>query len=389
MNWMVTFERLGTIQRTVLNRLSAQDKSAWIKGFAGSGKTVLLIHFIMEQKKLNPGKTICCVVYTHALKDLVQTGLEIGSNIPVMTYFQFLKEKKRYDLVIVDEVQDVPQSDLMDIKKYSSRLILGGDTDQSIYEKGASAEQINEVVHPEIHELNIIYRLTDKLRRIVQTILPNSHIENAAIHKGANIDITLAKATTYENEVNWVCSTARRYSAAGDPAAILLQTHKTIQKFIRHIGTMQRLQIPEIKKHKKDDYKNKNRDEFYDAVNNIMRVKGLPYRYLGNDIGALTDSDNQEIVYIMTYHSVKGLDFETVFLPEMNASRRAFNTDEALDRRLFFVACTRSRSNLFFSYHENLHKYISQMPQENLNRIECAKALNVDRAKQENQADLF
>jgi len=97
-----------------------------------------------------------------------------------------------------------------------------------------------------------------------------------------------------------------------------------------------------------------------------------PFRYLGNDIGELSESDAKPIVYVMTYHSVKGLDFETVFLPRMREGRKPFNEDPELDRRLHFVAMTRSRRNLFLTYSGAApHPYVKDMPPDALTRMEC------------------
>jgi len=74
----------------------------------------------------------------------------------------------------------------------------------------------------------------------------------------------------------------------------------------------------------------------------------------------------------MTYHSAKGLDFETVFLPFLNDGQSFWWKDKEIDRRLFFVGVTRSRRNLFLSYSgARPHEYVRGMPQELLHRSSC------------------
>jgi len=74
----------------------------------------------------------------------------------------------------------------------------------------------------------------------------------------------------------------------------------------------------------------------------------------------------------MTYHSAKGLDFDTVFLPFLDHDIKFWSGDQGIDRRLFFVGATRSRSNLFMSYSKNQpHMYIQNMPQDDLLKIRC------------------
>ena len=71
----------------------------------------------------------------------------------------------------------------------------------------------------------------------------------------------------------------------------------------------------------------------------------------------------------MTYHSAKGLDFDTVFLPCLD-EHTEINRDDALARRLFYVAATRSRRTLSISYSSaRPHALIQGLPAELLDKI--------------------
>jgi superfamily I DNA/RNA helicase len=75
----------------------------------------------------------------------------------------------------------------------------------------------------------------------------------------------------------------------------------------------------------------------------------------------------------MTYHSIKGLDFRTVFLPLLTPETR-FWQEPDIDRRLFFVGATRSRRDLFMSYHgKEPHPYVQNMPEQELHRLEIGR----------------
>ena len=362
MKWMVPFAKLGTEQRRVVDSVISTNEHAWIKGFPGSGKTIILVHCIKEIKSKAPETTICCVVFTHALKDLVKSGLSVDyPDIPVITYFQFLEERKRYDIVVIDEIQDIPLSKLKSIQSYCKRLIIAGNTDQSIYKDGISEREINAILHPSIYYLNVIYRLTENLKEVAQAISPQTLMSDAEVHKGVNVDLLIAEGESYEEEVQWVFLTAfYNHTKLGNPAAILIKTHHEIKRFIHTILAYYGLSV--------NNYTKNN--DFYEEFNKLMKQAELPYRYLGNNTGSLEESDFEEIIYIMTYHSAKGLDFESVFLPLLNYTNESFMNDEDLDRRLFFVACTRARSHLFLSYSEpSAHQYVSQMPYDTLEYI--------------------
>ncbi len=119
-------------------------------------------------------------------------------------------------------------------------------------------------------------------------------------------------------------------------------------------------------------------------ANQQLSNAGIPLQYLGNSYGNLEDSDDRSLTYIMTYHSSKGLDFNTVFLPYVNDFVEFWRDDEDTSRRIFFVGATRSRKNLFLSYSSSEpHKYIKEMDQSLLHKINCKDTLDIDDDEEE------
>jgi len=369
MHWMVPERMLDQYQLDILTKCGGTlGKNEWIKGFAGSGKTVLLVHLVQRMLVQNPDKKICVAVYTHALKDLIDTGFEerFRVNVPVMTYHQLLSEKQEYDLVILDEVQDIPVGELTRIKELAGRLVVAGDTDQSIYEKCSTSDEITATIDPRPHQLIVLYRLTQKVRDIVQSILPGSQIEGARTNRMQEVQVTLAEANNEQEEIVWVWYNCRRYAKQGDPTVVLLPTHKIVQKFISKICKLEGKNPPAFPK------RTEGRGIDYEIANRMLEESNIPLQYLGSAFGNLSDSDERPLTYIMTYHSAKGLDFETVFLPHINKNQTFWWKDEEIDRRLFFVGATRSRKNLFLSYSsDDPHEYIQAMPQNLLHKVSC------------------
>lgn len=74
---------------------------------------------------------------------------------------------------------------------------------------------------------------------------------------------------------------------------------------------------------------------------------------------ALKKESNTDIkIEIMTYHASKGLEFDTVFLPGVNEGKVPLGrtiSDGLLEeeRRMFYVAMTRAKKNLYISYIED------------------------------------
>ena len=76
MKWMVSINDLDAVQRRAIeNIIDNRDKNHWVKGFAGSGKTIVLTHVLERLASMRPTVKVCFATFTHALKDLVESGL--------------------------------------------------------------------------------------------------------------------------------------------------------------------------------------------------------------------------------------------------------------------------------------------------------------------------
>jgi len=78
-------------------------------------------------------------------------------------------------------------------------------------------------------------------------------------------------------------------------------------------------------------------------------------------------------VYLTTFHSVKGLEFDYVFVPlllnnifpDTDAVANAVTKEEAYSNeiKLLYVAVTRSKGNLYMSYHGTLSSLFPETSQ--------------------------
>ena len=81
MNRMPTEEMLDPQQKEFLKKLKEKNYvgfNSWIKGFPGSGKSVLLVYAVKRllAEKAKKGAKIVVVVFTHSLVD------SIGETVP-------------------------------------------------------------------------------------------------------------------------------------------------------------------------------------------------------------------------------------------------------------------------------------------------------------------
>jgi uncharacterized protein (TIGR00375 family) len=112
---------------------------------------------------------------------------------------------------------------------------------------------------------------------------------------------------------------------------------------------------------KLEEHKNENLRDIIKKFLNFVEIYGYDYSKFFQDISLNTSVDDfdikQEAVSVMTIHSAKGLEFQTVFVPACEDGIIPFEifgkkTKEEIEEeeRLFFVAITRTKKYLFLSH---------------------------------------
>ncbi len=128
----------------------------------------------------------------------------------------------------------------------------------------------------------------------------------------------------------------------------------------------------------------------YGRIDNIMELKNAAKE---NNLGEFLESislfdysndieDATDVVNLMTIHASKGLEFKNVFIVGMeegffpNAHLKETQLDMEEERRLFYVAITRAKENLFITYansRKRNNQTIYTTPSRFLNDIEYTK----------------
>lgn len=63
-NWIIPYNKLDDQQKDFVDNVDFNQKNVWIKGFPGSGKSVLLAHTIAKIKRESPSASMDLVVFT-------------------------------------------------------------------------------------------------------------------------------------------------------------------------------------------------------------------------------------------------------------------------------------------------------------------------------------
>jgi superfamily I DNA/RNA helicase len=369
MKWMVSVNDLDAVQaRAIENILDNQDENHWVKGFAGSGKTIVLTHVLERLATAKPPVKVCFATFTHALKDLVESGLSENAKrkIDISTFNGLGKLRNDYDLVVADEMQDIPSRVLPTLAKKSDVLVIAADLDQSIYRSACSVSELNASVKPaKEHQLREIHRINENVFEIATSVYTDAKVVSQTTVRQDDEQARMYEGASMRDEFITMYEEAIRVSAKESPSAILLPSKALLDKFIATIATANSYTgtPPSVKESERPEI-GEQADPFKE-VNAYLKKNKSPLQVFGGGSGSLHDSDTKKMVYLMTYHSAKGLDFANVFLPHLTEDVSLEPMKGASDdqeRRLFFVASTRARERLYLSYHDEPHRFIEEIP---------------------------
>lgn len=362
---MIREDQLDTDQREFVNIESKKAGNIWVKGFAGSGKSVLLIHSLKNIIQKEPNAKVAVVVYTHSLIDMFKTGMQelnLPSSIPVMTYIEFVdKNSQNFDYIFCDEVQDLPSRVLYAMNNRARKVIVAGDSNQSIYDKDprwnepvVNPNQVGDIINARAFQLNVIHRMTRSIISAVQKILPSMNIWGAKRDlTKQDVNIRLCEASSEQEEVKYIYQEALKGSNVGDSSVILFPKNELIIKFAN-------LVLSANGKQQWNETKNQWGKPDYGSLNRHFKTNGIKLQFIGSGYGALKDAERNKEAILMTYHSSKGLDFDNVFLPFLN-THFSIRSNAAT---LFMVAMTRSRKNLYLTYFGYTHDLVDKFKSE-------------------------
>lgn len=354
-NWVVPYNKLDDEQKRFI-QYNMDRESIWIKGFPGSGKSVLLSY--VAKKALDEGNSVLMVVFTRSLIEMYREAFEeMGMHgVDVVTYYEFENSKRHYDYILCDEVQDLYADVIEEMKDRCAHLFVGGDENQSIYEEDpkwgnstVDPNDIEELIDDySPYTLTTIHRLSPSIISAVDKLMPGMGLFSAKKDMNRNdTQIRLCEATSKKKEVEYIMRDANKAVSKGVSSAILLPTHKDIKNFVDFALESEGVEGVEEGRERVSDYRTLNRH---------FRDNGVKLQYVGNGYGTFSDSDHRAV--IMTYHSAKGLDFDRVYIPFVNSS--LFIPGSASKKKtIFMVAMTRPRGDLFITYTGSPNSYVN------------------------------
>lgn len=341
---MVRESELDDDQIRVLS--ATLDKSCVVSGCAGSGKSVLaLIKAQRIQKERGGNYEI--IVYTKALCQYMNSGRkELGLKNDIYYHWEWTNKHHRpsADYVIVDEIQDFTQEEISEfINATKKNFFFFGDTAQSIFEglkDTLSVEAIGYMLpmsqRPKEWGLYRNYRLPVSVARFVQNVGVGLPEFEEAIYKSP-IRNTVPYVLQYGNTQEQIAAIKRIINRNDlEDVAILLPDNESVKQVSSYLTNM-----------------NVNHELKYQDSNNWHNnVENLNF--------------NTTNPKVMTYHSAKGLQFETVFLPCVNSSAER-------NRKALYVAMTRTYKDLYVMYSGSMPDVLRRIPTSQYKTVEPGK----------------
>ncbi|HCS20124.1 MAG TPA: hypothetical protein DIW47_06100 [Bacteroidetes bacterium] len=346
------FVNEGELDDEQYNIKSMSLKNSYIvKGGAGSGKTVLALWRMIEI--LAQEEDCILIVYTRALKEFIFAALEKNPVFPISARGRVMTEREwilrgrpKASHIIIDEVQDFSSGDIDAFRDNATNSIaLFGDSAQKLYTTKhsydsdgqdsitLSIEEIAKKLRLPVRSLNRNHRLPKKIARFAETMNPEGQkLEHQCRKEGTRVPMVV-NCSSSRSEIDWIISLIN--SRGLTDVGILLPNNDSVMSVYAEFIDRE---IPCELKYKKQDTNRFTLD---------------------------FSSDNPKI---MTYHSAKGLQFQYVFLPFCTR----LNSDIRHERP-FYVACTRASEELFVTYAEEMHSYISKIPADFYDNLDIRK----------------
>lgn len=360
MSWLVPPSELTPDQQRAV-QLGAKEHRAIIGG-PGSGKTQILLHrarHLSDTLGVKPER-FRIFVYTNVLKDYIKTALK-DLQLPeenVLTFDHWCRlyyqeniskkmpwdaEKKSpdfdairravmtrasngpplFDFVLVDEGQDLEEEVFVLLNKISSHVTVCLDNKQQIYDNGSTESGILHRIGVKKRNINLIeaFRVCPYLVEVASTLIPDA-AERDAFRNQTRQPQTERQtpliyfARNFEDEKQMLYQMVRERQLKNERIAILFPQNRQVFGFaqgLKDVGID--VEVP-VQRNSKD-------------------------KFPGHDFSSSRPK-------LMSFHSAKGLTFDSVFMPRLVANSFPRTRVERVER-LLFVAITRATKWCYFS----------------------------------------
>ncbi len=316
---------LTTEQQAALN----ETEQIALSGGPGTGKSVVSMWRHISNH--SQGNRSLLLTYTTTLKRYLEACCR-GNNAIASQYVgtslrnRRLTQTRKFSEVIIDEAQDLEPGYFSEI---CSPVSYGADDDQILYPEHSTKQKKLEELFPDNVScvLRKNFRCTQEIMLFVRQAFPRAAISYNMINNidrhGDKPSLLIGNWGSMENtpndEISAILQIINDLRNDTENIAILLPWKSSVQNYASALED-------EV-----DDFSYYYEDK-YVFPNGCPKLKN---------------------VHITTFKSAKGLEFDTVIIPDFNKMASIVGSYN-VDWKDFYVGCTRARSNLFLLSNSNL-----------------------------------
>ncbi len=293
-----------------------------LSGGPGTGKTV--VNLMRHIRNYDTGrKRSLLVTYTKTLEFYLSKCAELENNEAAENVERTLScdIDNGHDEIIIDEAQDVRISRYREFNEFFPEISYSADIAQSLYlnenEVEALVCALEELFpHNESYRLRVNFRNTKEILIFTQAVFPDIHIDYSNIETANSGNLPLVSVVGWEEAdmIEKIVEIAQEYEGDTSNIGILLPTKKQV-------------------------------DKFYGLLRNELNCT-----FFHSDHEVVGGLEN---IHITTFKSAKGLEFDTVIIPNFD-SYDWFIKNTKVKINEYYVGLTRAKTNLFLICKEEL-----------------------------------
>lgn len=325
-------ENPDDIQTRILDK--TLDQSLVVSGCAGSGKSIIALHKA-KQIQNEKGNDYKIVVFTKSLCNYMNSARET-LQLKNEFYYHWDWQKNHgcpsADYIIVDEIQDFTKEEVEEFKKAARKhFFFFGDSAQSIYEGLKETQEVRITAFEaglSENRLYFNYRLPKTIAKITEDYIGvKTKYEEGTYKSTVKTTPRIIKYPNYEEQLKAIVNIIKRRKLTD--VGIFFPLNEQVEKASKMLSG-----------------KGINNEVKFDDKSNWKNSR--------NTLNFETSNPK-----LMTYHSAKGLQFETVFLPDCTIEN---NLNDYSKQKSLYVAMTRTYDNLYIMHSGNLSSFFTPVP---------------------------
>ena len=342
------YEDLHENQQDFLRKvIGTQNMNYYLKGCAGSGKTLIGSIALDIISKQTNDKTAMLLVYTQMLKNFIKDNLD-NPTLDINHYHMWSQSPTYRNTILVDECQDFEEEWIEEVKGYSDFQIWLGDINQQIYsdaeEDGGFENLIYNSEDVENHEFVVNYRNSISTANFAKLFMQLTEYDIEA-------EITLKEKQ--KSFIKPILNNPKQTSGARNQPVVLIDCENqqaefdcmaAIIKLIRESNEDSKQIVIAQLHHKALDLIEK------ELTNRNISYKRLPKFKKHEVLSSINFRKDKDLILLSTIHSLKGVEMDYVIFPRTEDYNIKFFSDDEINLNLLFTLFTRPKTRVFCTF---------------------------------------